>query len=179
MKIRRRCLSALLLAATLTVSSCNEGPLVQRRVPFNEAEFKWALGHGDGAVDGQAYIELKDHSVWYGKKTLVVIFPVNNYTTEFMTRRYEKGENLALADDRLDQYLTKVDADSQGRFWVNHLPPGEYYVGSTVDFNYYYYNDDGSKNWVYKYQYIYAQISVKNGYTTHVTHWNQCSSKLY
>jgi len=170
---------SLLIITTLFTASCAEGPLVQRRVPFDEADFKGARGHGTGTVDGQAFIELRDHSIWYGNNTEVAVLPVNAYTTEFVQRRCERGENLADSDARESNYLTMVHADSQGRFSAGGLSPGEYYVTSTVDFHYYYYNDDGSKNWVYKYQYIYSRINVRNGYATHVNQWNQGAGKLY
>jgi hypothetical protein len=169
----------LLMAAVLPLVSCAEGPVVQRRVPFNEAEFKWTRGKGTGAVDGQAFIELKDKSVWYGRHSLIMLFPVNAYTTEFITRRYDNGENLAMADDRMAQYLCDEHADGEGAFSMRDLAPGEYYVGATVDFHYYYYNDDGTKAWVYKYQYIHARVTVGNGQTTHVTNWSQGAGKLY
>ncbi len=170
---------SLLWTALLLTSSCAEGPVVTRRVPFNESEFKWTRGHGTGAVDGHAFIELKDGTVWYGRRTLIMLFPVNAYTTEFMERRYGKGENLATADDRMSQYLRDETADSEGRFSMRDLAPGEYYVGATVDFHYYYYNDDGTKAWVYKYQYIHARVTVRNGQTAHVASWSQGAGKLY
>ena len=164
-----------LLAAALMLCSCE----VPFKTPFNEADFKWTRGKGTGAVDGQLYIEMKDKSVNFGRKAYVVLFPVNSYTTEYITRRYQNGEHMAMGDPRMAKYLCDEYADSEGRFSMRGLAPGEYYVGAMVDWVNEFWDTeaDGTsyKNRNSHSQFIWARVSIKNGYTTTVTNWNQGS----
>lgn len=164
-------------AASIFITSCAV-PEAPRREPFREAEFAWAGHSGNGAVEGRAFTELKNGEIWYSNNDVVTFFPVNAYTTEGIRRLYENGENIGYADDRAGPYLREIRTDSQGYFSLHGLPPGEYYVGTTVDYSYWYWNDDGTKNTVKKYQYIYATITVRNGQTTHINSWNQGAAKL-
>jgi hypothetical protein len=162
-----------LFAVALSLSSCE----VARQTAFNEAEFKWTRGKGTGAVEGQAYIEMRDKSVNVGTRSYIVLFPVNAYTTEFMTRQYAHGEHLALADDRMARYLCDETADENGNFSMRNLAPGDYYVGTMVHWKNHYWSNDSNNNLekitTHHAQYIYARVTVRNGHTTRVTDWNQ------
>jgi hypothetical protein len=164
-----------LVSVALTLCSCE----VPFKTPFNEAEFKWTRGKGTGAVDGQLYIEMKDKSVNFGRKAYVVLFPVNSYTTEYITRRYQNGEHMALGDPRMAKYLSDEYADSEGRFSMRGLAPGEYYVGAMVDWVDEFWDTDADGN-SYKSrsdhsQFIWSPTTIRNGYTIHVSSWNQGS----
>ena len=67
-----------LCAAALLLGSCE----VARQAPFHEAEFAWTRGKGTGAVAGKAFIEMRDKSVNVGSRAHIVLYPVNDYTTE-------------------------------------------------------------------------------------------------
>jgi hypothetical protein len=171
-------LVALLFVIAASIASCST-PEVPRRVPFREAEFAWAGRSGNGAVEGRAFTVLKNGEIWSSNNDIVTFFPVNAYTTEGIHRLYEDGENLAYADDRAGPYLREIRTDRQGYFSLHGLPPGEYYVGTTAPYDYWYWNDDGTKNTVHKFQYIYATIMVRNGQTTHINSWKQGAAKLW
>ncbi len=122
---------------------------------------------------------MKDNSVNLGRKAYVALFPVNAYTTEYIDRRYKKGVNMAMGDPRMAQYLTTEYADNEGRFSMGNLAPGEYYVGALVDWvNTYDYIDSWNNTQTQHddhSQFVWTQVTVKNGQTTHVSNWNQGS----
>ena len=155
---------------------------VARQVPFHEAEFKWTRGKGTGAVAGQAYIEMRDNSMKRGRRSYIVLFPVNAYTTEFIMRQYVHGEHLALADPRMARYLSDETADDQGNFSMRDLAPGDYYVGTMVNWEHHYWSTDSNnilqKVTVHHAQYIYARVTVRNGQTTRVTDWSQGADRI-
>lgn len=165
-------------AASLLLSSCAV-PEVPRREPFREADFAWAGRAGSGAVEGRAFTVLKNGEVWYSNNQVVTFFPVNAYTTEGIRRLYENGENIADADDRAGPYLREIRCDANGYFSLHGLPAGEYYVGTTTGYTYWYWNDDGTKNYVHKFQYIYATATVHSGETVHIQKWVQGAAKRH
>jgi hypothetical protein len=166
------------LVGSLFVASCAI-PEVPRRQPFHEADFVWAGRSGNGTVEGRAFTVLRNGEIWYANNSRVTFFPVNAYDTEAVMRLYERGENLAYADDRASPYIREIRTDRDGYFSLHGLPPGEYYVGTTAPYDYWYWNDDGTKNTVHKFQYIYATITVRNGQTTHIHSWNQGAAKRW
>jgi hypothetical protein len=162
----------LLGVVTLFSWSCAT-PEVPRLVTFKEADFARTGGTGSGTVAGQAFTVLTDKSVRYGKDVWLLLLPVNAYTTESIQRKYIAGENLADGPPRYQKYLRSAQADDQGNFAFRHVPPGDYYVGTTIDCSYWYWNADGTKATVNRDQYIYATVSVQNGQTVTVTEWSQ------
>ena len=159
--------------AACALSSC----VVTQKVPFNEADFQRSHGAGSGVVTGHAYIEMKDKSINVGSQSEVILYPVNPYTTEIITREYVHGENLAPPDSRISRYISTTSADDNGNFVFTGVAPGDYYVASRVHWvNHYWYPDndgnlqDSADNHA---QFIYSQIHVSNGQTIRVTDWNQ------
>lgn len=163
-------------------SRAGAGPLVERRTPFNEADFAGTNRSGAGSVVGHAFVTLTDRSMRTGKNEVVVLLPVNAYTRETIERRYIGGENLVSGDPRYDKYVRSATMDNQGNFAFHGIPPGEYYVGTDVRWsNTYFMNDsDGilQKNTVPHMTMIYARISVRNGQRVNVTNWSQSRSKV-
>ncbi|MFZ0505940.1 MAG: hypothetical protein WAM44_19610 [Chthoniobacterales bacterium] len=102
-----------------------------------------------------------------------MLLPVNPYTTESIQRKYVAGDNLADGPPRYQKYLRSAQADAQGNFAFRRISPEDYYVGTTIDCSYWYWNADGTKATVNRDQYIYASVSVQNGQTVRVTEWGQ------
>ena len=59
-----------------------------------------------------------------------MIVPVTAYTSEWFEREIIGGERLVAADPRLAALSRDVETDSQGRFRVTGLAPGEYFITS-------------------------------------------------
>ena len=175
---------ALLAAAAVAFSSC----VASRQVSFNEADFARTTGTGSGSVTGHASVTFSWQD-WTGPQTTtrtadsetVVLLPVNAYTTESIQRKYIAGVNLADGDPRYVKYIRSTSTDDQGNFAFHQIPPGEYYVGSVVNWNSHYWSTD-SEGILQKYtlrqnMLICARVSVSNGQTTSVTHWIQGKRK--
>jgi hypothetical protein len=164
-----------LLVTTFVFSSC----AATRQVPFNEAAFKWERAGGSGVVTGRAYIEMRDKSTNVGSNSHIKLLPVNDYTTEYITRKYVHGVQLAPADPQMQPYVRKTTADGDGNFTFTGVTPGEYYVAGRVhwvDENWAADNDNNLQKYDSNHaQFIYSRITVKNGQTVQVTDWNQAA----
>ena len=175
---------ALFAVAAVSFSSC----VVSRQVPFNEADFARTTGTGSGSVTGHASVTFSWLD-WTGTQTTtrtadnetVVLFPVNAYTTELIQRKYMAGVNLADGDPRYLKYLRSTPTDDQGNFAFHQIPPGEYYVGSIVNWNSHYWSNDSEgilqKYTIRRNMLICSRVSVSNGQTTRVTRWIQGKRK--
>ena len=171
---------AAILSAALFFSSC-AAPIVPRQAPYNEADFARTGGAGSGAVTGQVFITMTNHTTRVGAGVVLVLLPVNAYTTETIQRKYEGGENLADGDPRYYKHVRAVRSDGQGYFAFRQIPPGDYYVGGTVMWSHWIWNVDGegvmSKVTITRSTKIYARVSVGNGSSVKVTQWIQSRSK--
>ena len=146
-------------AAAFSLCACE----VARQVPFHESEFAWTRGQGTGAVAGQAFIEMRDKSVNVGSRAYIVLYPVNAYTTEYITREYQHGAHLAPADPRMERYLCDETVDGNGNFSMRELAPGEYYVATVVNWVNRYWSPDADNNLqkvsTHHAQYIWARVT--------------------
>ena len=163
-----------LFAAALFLAACAPVP---RRVAFQESDFTRGSKTGSGAVTGNVFIVTWDRRTLPSSNYEVVLYPVNPYTTEEIKRRYERGENLETGDARSAKYTHTGQTDDVGDFAFRNVPAGNYYVGSSGNWDYWYWNDDGTKATVDHLQRIYAQVSIRDGQTVKVTHWVQGKSK--
>jgi hypothetical protein len=164
-----------LLGAVLLLAAC-EGPPVPHQVAYHEADFTSARGTGSGSIMGQAFVTMKDNSVQYMENSSLDLQPVNAYTTEIIERRFVQGENLMPSDPRYIRQGRSAPTDAMGHFEFHGLPPGEYYMGNSVDWKDWQWNTDGEgvmyKVWIQYAAPIYAKVSVRNGQTVRVTDWN-------
>jgi hypothetical protein len=87
----------LILFASL-LTGCTES----RQTQFNEADFIAASARGSGVVTREVYLMLGNTKVTADRE-VVVLAPVNSYTTENVRRRFLGGENLQSADNRIDK----------------------------------------------------------------------------
>jgi hypothetical protein len=146
-----------------------------RHAVFNEAVFSKTSGSGTGVVMGQAYAEMKSGLIRYTQNDTVDLVPVNAYTTEIMERRFAHGVKLSPPDPRFNRYVRVANTDSLGHFAFRGVPPGEYYVGTTVDWSDWNWGYDAEgapyKITIQYHGPIYQRISVSNGQTVRVTNW--------
>ena len=162
-----------LLALSLTVTSCY--PPQPHQVPFVESDFLRSSSRGSGAVVGQCYIEMTNHTIKFANDTVCLV-PVNAYTEEMTERMYPHKGNMEAADPRYHRYVRKVEPDTQGRFAFYGLPAGEYYVTTAVSWKDHVENSDANGQ-TYTYNVItewtmWKQITVRDGQTLQVNHFN-------
>jgi hypothetical protein len=159
-----------LLVVSLALSSC-DGPIVQQQVPFVEADFAPVRCAGSGAVAGRAFVVMESGTVRFPIHSEMYAVPVNAYTTEIVTRKYARGENLAPPDPRYAQYARTVLTDYWGNFEIRNLPSGEYYVGTTIRWTSTSTNaEDGTVATIFHSIPIYTRVSL-HGQTVVIANW--------
>jgi hypothetical protein len=165
---------AVLLGAASLLCSCAPQP---RLVPYSEASFVPYRGSGTGKVTGHAYTVLRDKTVELGDNDEMGLMPDTAYTEEIGDRMFTKGQKLVPPDPRFTKYVKYVNSDGNGDFVFDHVKAGDYFVFCDLPFQTEEdeTNDDGSTTQmeVWDRQWIYAQITVKDGETINVTNWNQ------
>ena len=147
-----------------------------RQTQFNEADFIAASARGSGVVTGQVYLMLGNQKLTADRE-VVVLAPVNAYTTENVRRRFLEGENLSSADNRIDKYLHDTTTDADGRFSITGVPPGDYYLESEINWTTQNLETDDAQRHYYMYRdhqkLVFVQLSVKDNQTNRVSDWNQ------
>jgi hypothetical protein len=164
----------LILFASL-LTGCTES----RQTQFNEADFIAASARGSGMVTGEVYLMLGNTKLTADRE-VVVLAPVNAYTTENVRRRFLGGENLQSADNRIDKYLHYTRTDADGRFSITGVPSGDYYLESEINWTTQFLETnevDDTKNYMYRdhQKLVFVRLSVKDNQTNRVSVWNQNS----
>jgi hypothetical protein len=107
-----------------------------RLVSFNSAEYAPYDRPGTGVIFGQVFLRTQAGEVRYGAGSEVYLDPVTSYSTEWWTRAVVGGRHLEPADAKALAYRKTSVADGEGRFVFPDLPAGEYYVVSSVFWEY-------------------------------------------
>ena len=158
------------------VASVLTGCTQSRQTQFNEADFIAAAARGSGVVTGDVYLML-DNTKLTADQEVVVLAPVNAYTTENIRRRFLGGENLQSADNRIDKYLRNTTTDADGRFSITGVPSGDYYLESKITWSTQFLQTDEDGRQYYMYgdhqKRVFVQLSVKGNQTIRVSDWNQ------
>lgn len=124
----------VLMAAALAagVTGCATMQPVQRP-PFPVAEYESLADEGTGVVTGQVFLRTMVGEVRYGAGSEVFLNPVTSYSTFWYQQDYMAGgRRLTPSDTRQDAYIIETQADGEGRFRFEHVPPGDYYLVSSV-----------------------------------------------
>jgi hypothetical protein len=108
-----------------------------RRAVYSEYEYKPYLHPGTASITGQVFRRTRSGEVRYGSGSPMYLNPVTAYSTEWWQRGFIGGENLADADPRAAQTFRTATADGEGRFRFDSLPAGDYFIGSSVYWEYY------------------------------------------
>lgn len=114
----------------LLLTGCQAGP-VKRQVAFPADEYAALEKTGTSSVSGQLFLRTVGGDVKYGAGSQVIVTPVTSYTQE-ATMIYLRGAMPESADPRARAYTRRTIADGTGRFEVDSLPAGEYYVAGGV-----------------------------------------------
>jgi hypothetical protein len=123
-----RKIPTLALVASLGCAS-NPDP---RTATFNPSEYVPYNQAGDGVISGQAFLRTHGGEVRYGAGSEVYLNPVTSYSREWWNQAVVDGKLLEPADRLVRAHMRKVVADGEGRFVFGDLPPGEYYVVTSV-----------------------------------------------
>lgn len=106
-------------------------PTLESRMSFPTLEYLLLAKSGSAIVKGQAFLRTRggDVKVAAGE---VILNPVTSYSEEWYEKGYIQGRYLGQPDQRIWEYTMTTIADGDGRFVFKNVPPGQYFVTTTV-----------------------------------------------
>lgn len=103
------------------------------RMPFPEDEYNALPTTGTGTVAGQAFLKTVGGDVKTAAGNTVILNPVTSYSEQAYAA-FSAGRQLdpVEPDTRLYKYARTTTADGEGRFEFSNVPPGEYFIATSV-----------------------------------------------
>lgn len=100
------------------------------RIPFPESELVGLQLKGDKTVKGLVFLidQLEEEQIGAGNE--VTLEPVSSYSNQWQEVVYLKNRALGKADPRYNNYVLRVEADEHGKYTLNDVAPGNYYLRS-------------------------------------------------
>ncbi|MEN8134480.1 MAG: hypothetical protein ABFS18_02935 [Thermodesulfobacteriota bacterium] len=100
------------------------------RVPFPESELDGLQLKGDKTVRGRVFLvdQLEEEQIGAGFE--VTLEPVSSYSDQWYEVVYLNNRSLKKADPQYNNYVLRVEADEQGKYILNNVAPGDYYLSS-------------------------------------------------
>lgn len=127
MKVVTLCLVSVLAGCAAPAQS----PPISR-MAFPEAEYRVLQKIGTATVRGQAFLKTRGGDVKTAAGNQVFLNPVTSYSLEWHEKSYLPNRRMENPDPRLAQYMPMQVADGSGRFTFKNVPPGEYFVSTSV-----------------------------------------------
>lgn len=155
----RKVLSVLALLALIAGCASMPGFTIVPRIDFPVAEYDALQGReGTGVVTGQVFLRTRGGEVRYGAGSEVVLNPVTSYSRQWYEQAYLGGQRLSDPDMRAADALIKTQADGSGNFRFDNVPPGDYYLTSSV-----FWEAPGASYLSSQGGYISSPVTVDNG----------------
>lgn len=126
----KRAISAV--AMTVALFGCATLPPMVQRPEFQESEYLELAKEGTGTVRGQVFLRTRGGDVKYGAGSEVTLNPVTSYSRFWYSEGHVKNQRLSPPDSRQDKYIISTQADGNGNFEFNNVPPGKYFLVSNV-----------------------------------------------
>jgi hypothetical protein len=119
------CLTAMLVMA------CTSGNVNVSRIPFPEAEYARFQVPGSGVIRGRVYIIAQGGDAVVAKENRVILNPVTSYSLQWYEGARLKHP-MEDPDPRLRSYVREVVADAEGRFEIDNVPAGDYFLSAPL-----------------------------------------------
>jgi hypothetical protein len=148
-----------LLAVVLGLLAACEAPVEVRRTPFDPAEYARYASGGTAAIEGQAFLRTRDGQVRVGAGCTITINPVTSFSQEWWDRAVVAGEVLAPAPPEVMAASRTAIGDGDGRFRIEGLHAGDYFVVCPIYWEYAYGQTGGIAR---------TKVTVAEGQTAHV-----------
>jgi hypothetical protein len=159
-----------LFPAVLALGLCS--CVVQRQAVFNESAAKWSAGSGNGSVVGRVFVVMKNDSERVGRNTTIDAAPATDYFKEVIDVAFARNRKLTPGDPRAKKYVRTIPTNDEGEFEFHHLPAGDWFIGTDVEWRHSILDADSNEVWLKEVVPIYARVTVKDGQTVKVTDWN-------
>jgi hypothetical protein len=103
-----------------------------QRITFPVSEYNSLNREGTGIVNGQAFLKTRGGDVKTAAGEEVLLNPVTSYSNQWYKVAYTGNKPITEPDPRYWNYVRKEIADADGRFTFKNVPPGDYYLTTTV-----------------------------------------------
>lgn len=114
-----------MIALGVLLSGCAR----ERQAEFRESEFAQYATKGTAKITGQAFSKTMGGEVRYAAGNEVILRPSNSYFDEWFEVEIVGQHRLKPEEDpRAATYTRKTQADGEGRFEFEGLPPGTYHL---------------------------------------------------
>ena len=121
-------LSALVFGPVGCVSRATFVPM-----PFDESEYAALPQTGTGLVRGQVFAKTLGGDIKKGAGNTVVLMPATKYGDQRYAEQIAGGKFASQAEDsRYVKYTRAKTTDGEGRFEFTDVPPGQYYIFSSI-----------------------------------------------
>jgi hypothetical protein len=122
-----------MLALVVVVGGCASAPVRVASVA-SEAEYASYASKGTATLSGQAFRTTRGGDVKHAAGRTVTLDPKTPYAEEWFRRYGSDVDRFAElpGDPRFAAARRTATADAEGKFTFTDLPPGTYYVRSTV-----------------------------------------------
>jgi len=152
----------LILLLSVVVLFCGCSAVHERKVPFDESEYKSYMNSGNATIEGQAFLNDGMGGANYANKSKVILKPVTSYSTEWFQYAIKKGKVLTGDHSNSGKYTRTSVTDDYGNFKFSNLPAGEYYVACLVTYDGIFLGLSSATTHTYN-SWVYANVKVSAG----------------
>lgn len=118
---------ACLLSLLFILTAC-----ATPRIPFPESELASLNVKGDITVKGEIFLINQFEEKQVGSEREVTLEPVCSYSNQWREINYLGNRSIEKADPRYEEYVLRTKTDSEGKFTISGVAPGEYHLTGIV-----------------------------------------------